>query len=97
MFKSTYTQYTGSSIVNKSLSTVQQNAAKAAIGEVFSDADITGYSCYSDSIGAHCYVGDFNCGLSSPGNIGCYDGAASEGCGVNADGSAYCNESGGGN
>ena len=73
------------------------DAAKAAIGEVFSDAGITGYSCTSYAVYAYCYVGDFYCGVTSNGYVDCSDGGAHEGCRVRADGSAYCSSSSGGN
>ena len=84
-----YTQYTGSEIVNNSLSTEQQNAAKAAIGEVFNNAGITGYSCNSYSGYVYCSVGDFRCGINENGEFDCYSSSASEQCYVNVSG-AYC-------
>ena len=75
----------------------QQHAVEAAIGEVFSDAGITEYSCDSDSYYATCYVGVFNCSVRRGGDVYCDDYGAGERCYVNADGSADCYLSGGSN
>ena len=91
-----YTQYTGSKIV-KELSAEQQNAAKAAIGEVFSAAGITGYSCGSDWGSAYCTFGSFGCSVDSRGIVYCSDGGAYERCFVYANGRANCYYSSGGN
>ena len=86
-----YTQYgLEGHTLNSNFTSEQQNAAKAAIGEVFSAAGITGYSCGSGSRSANCYVGGFRCGVDSDGGVSCYDGDADENCDVDADGSAYC-------
>ena len=86
-----YTQYgLEGHTLNSKFTTEQQNAAKAAIGEVFSTADITGYSCDSNTYYANCNVGDFGCYVHSYGNVKCYDNDAGEYCNVNADGSAIC-------
>ena len=84
-----YTQYIGSEIVNNSLSTEQQNAAKAAIGEVFSTVGITGYSCYSNENVADCSLGGFYCDVYNDGAVTC-NNDEDEYCFVYADGSASC-------
>ena len=89
-----YTQYgLEGHTLNSDFTTEQQNAAKAAIGEVFSDAGITGYRCNSYSHYASCYVGGFECRVHSPGNVHCEDLGAGEFCDVYADGSAGCSSS----
>ena len=87
----TYTQYgLEGHTLNSRFTSEQQNAAEAAIGEVFSDAGITGYSCGSYSLYAGCNVGDFDCGVDSHGRVNCSDNGADEDCYVYADGSAFC-------
>ena len=90
-----YTQYTGSEIVNNSLSTEQHNAAKAAIGEVFSDAGITGYSCASGSGSAGCGVDGIGCSVYAGGGVNC--NFQNDICSVDAGGSASCVLAGVGN
>ena len=73
-----------------SFTSEQQNAATAAIGEVFSDAGITGYSCDSSSGIANCGVGDFSCRVDSNGSVNCGGVYAGGICYVDAYGSAFC-------
>ena len=90
-----YTQYgLEGHKLNSNFTVNQQNAAKAAIGEVFSDKGITGYSCDSFSGNASCTVGFFSCGVRSDGDVFCSDPSSSGNCYVFANGSAGCSLSG---
>ena len=103
-----YTQYgLEGHTLNTDFTTSEQNAAKAAIGNVFEVADITEYSCASDSSYVRCYVGggsvgsfiipyDNNCTVHSNGIVSCADGfTPTQECYVNAAGKAYCYARGG--
>ena len=85
-----YTQY-GLEGHNRStnFTSEQQNAAKAAIGEVLSDAGITVDTCSSNGYTASCYVGDFEFRVDYRGYLYCYEGAYVH-CNVLANGSASC-------
>ena len=86
-----YTQYgLEGHTLGSDFTTNEQNAAKAAIGELFSDAGITGYSCNSYSTYAGCGDGRKGCDVYSYGYLYCYDYSSSKACTVFTDDRVRC-------